>query len=129
MGFETMNAPNAAYTGFTDAYCSSHTASAPVRGLSRFFLRSFLYQVLDLLGGQLGSASGTRSVLFQTRYPALQKAMAPAGHGTGRGGQLLGNLQILLALCRQQNNLSSFHQSCRQTPAPRQALKFAPVVL
>jgi hypothetical protein len=112
-----MRSPHPPHAGIADSGRSRQAASRPVSRLARLLLGSSWRRC----GAPSAASAPSRGPHEARRSPArdtaLQQARPPANCGPRHDAKGRGDLNVLPALCGQQNNPRSQHQA-RRGPAP-----------
>ena len=114
MGFQAMRSPDPPNGGLADSRGGGHGAGAPMRSVQRLLLGRLPNDLLDQVSRDTGCAARPRRILLQARQTRSKKPGAPACRLLGRDLQGGRDLQILLAIGRQQHDAGALHQTSRE---------------
>lgn len=126
MGLEVVLPPDTLNARRTDALGCGHCSHAPVSSGRRLRVQRRLNDGSHFRFRDSWEATGTRSVLFQSRDPQSQKALAPQLNCGPRDSQLACDVLIEHTVAGESDNSRPLHQPQRETPAPFPCSKSGP---
>lgn len=126
---QAVSSPDASHAGLTDADGGGHGAGGPMGGVVRPLLSGLANHPLHRGRRDARRAPGPRRILFQTRDAGLQKSFPPTSCFLIGDPQLQRDVDVLLAVGRQQNNVCPFHLPRRKRAASRPLLQRLPLII
>src|ERR1700683_1419879 len=110
MRLESVGMPDTSDTGLTQSRGRRHSTRAPVRGIVRFFLCGPADYLSGTVAGDGARSARPGAILLQRFDTAIKITVAPPGRFLRRDSQLRGDLLVLQAFRRPQDDPRPLHQ-------------------